>query len=176
MNHAVFLQCPNCAWLICHGNRTAQNALALAQPHHGFVRSRRRLRIQIHVDFHAHKVARNPCSGGEAPQRAVGPGKQFAPHTILTHDAGQERGMLFVFEAEQPLAFWMLNTITPLDIAYIRTDGKLVKIHTMPPLTTQTFPSVEPARYALEVRAGTFAKLGIAEGDQAEIPTSVLKR
>jgi len=95
---------------------------------------------------------------------------------LAPNDAGQERGMLFVFEAEQPLAFWMLNTITPLDIAYIRTDGKIVKIHTMPPLTTQTFPSIEPARYALEVRAGTFAKLGVAEGDQAEIPTSVLKR
>lgn len=95
---------------------------------------------------------------------------------LAPNDAGQERGMLFVFDVEQPLAFWMLNTISPLDIAYIRTDGKIVKIHTMPPLTTRTFPSVEPARYALEVRAGTFAKLGIAQDDQAQIPTSILKR
>jgi hypothetical protein len=109
------------------------------------------------------------------PQRQTGL-MRVTEEELAPDNAGRQRGMLFVFEVEQPLAFWMLNTITPLDIAYIRTDGKIVKIHTMPALTTRTFPSVEPARYALEVRAGTFAQLGIAEGDLADIPTSVLKR
>ncbi len=85
------------------------------------------------------------------------------------------RGMLFVFPFEQPLSFWMHNTITPLDIAYIRNDGQIVGIHTMAPLETRTYPSGEPARFALEVKAGLFASLGVKAGDRVQIPDSVLK-
>ncbi|NLE58515.1 MAG: DUF192 domain-containing protein [Planctomycetes bacterium] len=85
------------------------------------------------------------------------------------------RGMLFVFGFEQPLSFWMHNTITPLDIAYIRSDGRIVGIHTMAPLETRTYPSGEPARFALEVKAGLFASLGVKAGDRVQIPDSVLK-
>ncbi len=85
------------------------------------------------------------------------------------------RGMLFVFSDERPLSFWMYNTITPLDIAYLNSEGVIVKTHTMAALETRTYPSVEPARMALEVRAGLFERLGIAEGDRAEIPESVFK-
>ena len=83
---------------------------------------------------------------------------------------GADRGMLFVFAREQQLGFWMHNTITPLDIAYIRADGTIVKTHTMVPLDTSTYPSVEPAMYALEIRAGRLAELGIFEGDRAILP------
>ncbi|MGQ9649831.1 MAG: DUF192 domain-containing protein [Phycisphaerae bacterium] len=85
------------------------------------------------------------------------------------------RGMLFVFPFEQPLSFWMYNTITPLDIAYIRNDGRIVSMHTMAPLETRTYPSGEPARFALEVKAGLLASLGVKVGDLAQIPESVLK-
>jgi uncharacterized protein len=88
---------------------------------------------------------------------------------------GVQRGMLFVFPDEDYLSFWMYNTITPLDIAYIDADGYIVKTHTMAPLETRTYPSIEPAQFALEVLAGTFTELGINEGDQVEIPDSVLK-
>ena len=86
--------------------------------------------------------------------------------------AGTERGMLFIFEREQNLNFWMKDTIIPLDIAYARSDGTIVKIHTMTPLDTRfnQYPSGEPARYALEVNAGVFAAKGISEGDVIEIP------
>ena len=88
---------------------------------------------------------------------------------------GTERGMLFVFPDERPLAFWMLNTITPLDIAYLTTDGTIVKTHTMPPLVTRTFPSIEPARFALEMNAGRLDGLGLFEQDRIEIPEAALK-
>ncbi len=85
---------------------------------------------------------------------------------------GTERGMLFIFERERYLNFWMENTIIPLDIAYARSDGTIVKIHTMTPLDTRLnqYPSGEPARVALEVNAGVFAAKGIKEGDVIEIP------
>lgn len=85
------------------------------------------------------------------------------------------RGMLFVFPDERPLGFWMANTIIPLDIAYMDALGRIVNIHTMAPLETRTYPSIAPAQYALEVRAGLFDELGIQPGDVAEIPDSILK-
>lgn len=88
---------------------------------------------------------------------------------------GAERGMLFVFDSEQLRSFWMFNTITPLDIAYIRSDGTIVKTHTMAPLETRLYPSIEPAQFALEVRAGLFIDLSIGIGDHVEIPDTVLK-
>ncbi len=85
---------------------------------------------------------------------------------------GTELGMLFIFERERTLNFWMKDTIIPLDIAYARSDGTIVKIHTMTPLDTRSnqYPSGEPARVALEVNAGVFAAKGISEGDVIEIP------
>jgi len=85
------------------------------------------------------------------------------------------RGMLFVFRDELPLSFWMMNTVTPLDIAYIREDGIIGNIYTMAPLETRTYPSTQPAKYALEVKAGLFDDLGIKLSDRVEIPDSVLK-
>ena len=91
---------------------------------------------------------------------------------------GTKRGMLFVFDHEQYLAFWMKNTIIPLDVAYTDSDGIIVAIHTMAPLDTRfnQYPSGVPARYAIEVNAGVFEDLGVKAGDRIEIPVPALKR
>jgi len=88
---------------------------------------------------------------------------------------GAQRGMLFVFKDDRLRSFWMFNTITALDIAYIRSDGTIVTTHTMAPLETKLYPSIEPVRFALEVRAGLWDELGICSGDHVEIPESLLK-
>lgn len=88
---------------------------------------------------------------------------------------GDTQGMLFVFPDERLLGFWMRNTITPLDIAFARMDGTIVRIWQMPPLTLNTFPSGEPAMFALEMKAGSFEKLGIREGDRLDIAQEILK-
>ncbi|MBU0639176.1 MAG: DUF192 domain-containing protein [Planctomycetes bacterium] len=98
-------------------------------------------------------------------------GLMHVPATEIADD----QGMLFVFSDERVRGFWMKNTITALDIAYMRMDGTIVKTWTMPPLTWRTFPSIEPTMFVLEVKAGTFARLGIAEGDVADIPLDVFK-
>jgi uncharacterized membrane protein (UPF0127 family) len=94
---------------------------------------------------------------------------------VTDADIADDQGMLFIFDEEQYLSFWMRNTYISLDIAFARSDGEIVKIHQMPPLTLESFPSIEPARFALEVKAGTFARLGIQEGDRLIIPDDVLK-
>ncbi len=74
-------------------------------------------------------------------------------------------GMLFVFEEEMPLKFWMKNTNIPLDIAYINNNKKIVDIYTMKPNDETLIKSSENASLAIEVNAGFFEKHKIKKGD-----------
>jgi len=94
---------------------------------------------------------------------------------VLPEEIADNQGMLFVFSDERVRSFWMLNTVTPLDIAFARSNGTIVRICQMPPLTIRSFSSIEPAMYALEVKQGTFARLGIVEGDRINLPPEVFK-
>ena len=76
----------------------------------------------------------------------------------------ENRGMLFVFTYAQPQSFWMMNTYLPLSIAFIDEQGVIVNIDDMKPLTTDPHPSAKPAKYALEMNQGWFAKRGIKAG------------
>jgi uncharacterized protein len=84
-----------------------------------------------------------------------------------------DRGMLFVFEHEQPLAFWMKNTRIPLDILYFDNELRLVSVAAdTPPCVTPycpAYPSARPARYVLELNAGLAARLGVKAGDRLRI-------
>jgi len=81
-----------------------------------------------------------------------------------------DQGMLFVFEYERRLSFWMKNTYIPLDIAYISKNGIINEIYYMKPLDYSiTYPSKKPAMYALEVNAGWFKKHGIAPGMKLDL-------
>lgn len=92
---------------------------------------------------------------------------------VEPHEIADDQGMLFVFPNEAQRGFWMLNTVTPLDIAYARFDGTIVSTWQMPPLTLQTFPSIEPAMFALEMKQGSFERIGLHEGDRLDIPTDL---
>ncbi len=79
-----------------------------------------------------------------------------------------DHGMLFVFDAPQPLAFWMKNTFVPLSIAFIGVDGKILNIEDMAPRTETTHPSKGLALYALEMKKGWFAERGIVAGERVD--------
>jgi uncharacterized protein len=79
-----------------------------------------------------------------------------------------DHGMLFVFGAPQPLAFWMKNTYVPLSIAFIGADGRILNIEDMTPQTETTHPSRGLALYALEMKKGWFAERAIVAGDRVE--------
>ncbi len=76
-----------------------------------------------------------------------------------------DHGMLFVFEKEQPLSFWMKNTKIPLSIAFLNRDFVIVDIQDMEPFTETLHISARPAMYALEVNKGFFDRHGISVGD-----------
>jgi uncharacterized membrane protein (UPF0127 family) len=81
------------------------------------------------------------------------------------------RGMLFDFQREQEVAFWMKNTLIPLDMIFIRADGRILRIaENTTPLSEQTIPSGGPVRGVLEVIGGTARRLGIAPGDRVAHP------
>jgi uncharacterized protein len=79
-------------------------------------------------------------------------------------------GMLFVFEKDEKLSFWMKNTEVPLSIAYITSDGTVSQILDMQPFSLAPVPSERYVRFALEVPQGWFAKVGVKVGDKVEIP------
>jgi len=91
---------------------------------------------------------------------------------------GTERGMIFVFDHPRELSFWMRNTIIPLDIAYLDSDGTVVKTYTMAALDDRPgkYPSIQPAQFAIEVNAGVWSRIGLQSGDQIAIPAPLLKR
>ena len=80
----------------------------------------------------------------------------------------ENRGMLFVFPYVSEQSFWMKNTYVPLSIAFIDEAGIIVSIADMKPLTTDPHPSLKPAKYALEMNRGWFAKRGIKSGAKVE--------
>lgn len=82
-------------------------------------------------------------------------------------------GMLFVFEKERELSFWMKDTLIMLDIAFLRADGRVATIRTMRPKTERLYASGEPCGLVLELSAGTFGRLGVREGDKLDIPPKV---
>lgn len=84
-----------------------------------------------------------------------------------------DHGMLFIFPSENFRSFWMKNTRIALDIFYFDNELKLVSVsENTPPCRSEpcpSYPSTQPARYVLELNAGTAAQLGVKPGDQLEL-------
>lgn len=79
----------------------------------------------------------------------------------------ENAGMLFVFEYEHELSFWMRNTELPLSIAFIDKNMKIVDIQKMKPWDDSSYESKAPAMYALEMNNGWFEKHKVKVGDRA---------
>jgi uncharacterized protein len=97
-------------------------------------------------------------------------GKEQERGLMFRERMGKDEGMLFVYEREERLSFWMKNTRLPLSIAFIDKGGKIVDIQDMEPFSLDTHTSAYPARYALEMNRGWFAREGIKVGDLVKIP------
>lgn len=79
-------------------------------------------------------------------------------------------GMFFIFEQSRPLNMWMKNTYVALDMLFADEDGKIVSIaRNTTPQSLKVISSRAPARYVLEVRAGTADRLSIIVGDRMRL-------
>lgn len=82
----------------------------------------------------------------------------------------EHQGMLFVYPDPRHLTFWMKDTSIPLSIAFLDDTGLILSIQKMVPMQVEErYRSHFPARYALEVNQGWFAKHGIEVGDVVKI-------
>lgn len=86
----------------------------------------------------------------------------------------EDEGMLFVFDKDQILNFWMKNTLIDLSIAYINSNYEVVDIQDMNVINLDEkapvmYPSKSPAKYALEMNKGWFNRNNISIGDKVEL-------
>jgi hypothetical protein len=87
---------------------------------------------------------------------------------MFRRSLGENSGMIFVYENEGRWAMWMKNTYVPLSVAFIDRSGRILNIEDMQPLTEDTHQAAGPAKYALEMNQGWFAKRGIGKGDKVQ--------
>ena len=78
------------------------------------------------------------------------------------------RGMIFPYDPPQEVAFWMKNTLIPLDIIFIRADGTIARIANAQAMDITPLPAGEPVALVLEIAGGQAKKLGIRAGDIVE--------
>ena len=92
--------------------------------------------------------------------------QQQAKGLMFRTELPDDRGMVFPFVQERMASFWMKNTVIPLDIIFIRKDGKIENIaaNTIP-YSTDPVESTAPVSAVLELRGGLTAQLGIKPGD-----------
>jgi hypothetical protein len=82
--------------------------------------------------------------------------------TALAPDAG----MLFDFHTEQPVQFWMQNTVIPLDMVFIGADGTVKNIQVNArPMDTTAIPSAGPVQFVIEIAGGRSLEIGLKAGD-----------
>jgi uncharacterized protein len=119
------------------------------------------------------------AGGQETIEIASKSGVHMFSVEIANNDAERERGlmyrkqmaadhgMLFDFQRDQPVSFWMHNTYIPLDMIFIASDGRIVRIaENAKPMSDDLIPSILPVRAVLEVDGGVTRSLGIQPGDR----------
>ncbi len=85
----------------------------------------------------------------------------------------QGQGMFFVFDSQENLQFWMKNTLIPLDMVFFDDGYNVVHIaKNVQPCKADpcaVYPSEKPAKYVLEYFAGSSDKIGLKDGDKAQL-------
>jgi len=117
--------------------------------------------LDIKGDF---GMARFNVEIADTPQsRAVG--------LMNRENMARSAGMLFVFERAQPVAFWMRNTLIPLDMLFIAADGTVKRIHeNAVPLDETSIPGGNGIQYVLEINGGLSRAMGISVGSVVRNP------
>jgi uncharacterized membrane protein (UPF0127 family) len=118
-------------------------------------------------------VIETPAGSHEfAVELAVTPDQRAQGLMFRRNLAGNE-GMLFLYPSDRVATMWMKNTEIPLDMLFIASDGRVVRVaERTVPQSTETISSEEPVRAVLELNGGTAARLGIAAGAVVRLPAS----
>jgi uncharacterized protein len=126
-----------------------------------------------------------PTHGAELDslEIATSTGQHTFQVEIADNDASRERGlmdrrymapdhgMLFEFDRDEPVSFWMKNTYIPLDMIFISPSGVVTRVTpNAEPLSERVIPSGGPCVAVLELNGGTAASIGLKVGDKVRHP------
>jgi len=120
--------------------------------------------VVIHTKTGAHKfqveIAKTPDS------RAKG---------LMHRDyLGANRGMLFLYPNQRSVTMWMKNTLISLDMLFVSTDGRIVRVaRNAQPHSQTLIPSIEPIIAVLEIRGGEAEAIQVKAGDRLEASISL---
>jgi uncharacterized protein len=92
---------------------------------------------------------------------------------MFVEDLPDDRGMIFIYDADDIRPFWMKNCKISMDFIWLAANGSVVDItRDAPPCPGDpcpTFQSSAPSRYNLEVRGGLAAAHGLKTGDKVSL-------
>ncbi len=148
----------------CGAERATATPQAVAAPAAAAGRSAAGLELATVSVSHDGRVSRFTTevarSGGEQAQ-----GLMFRTRV------GPGEAMLFPMNPPRVAGFWMKNTLVPLDMIFVRADGRIARIARMTtPRSLATVTSGEPVAAVLEIAGGRSDALGISEGDRVSWP------
>jgi uncharacterized membrane protein (UPF0127 family) len=84
-------------------------------------------------------------------------------------------GMIFVFDRDEFVDFWMKDTLVPLDMIFVAADGAVRRVYANVPVVAPALPDDRipregaPAKYVIELHAGEAAQDGIAQGVKLDV-------
>ena len=123
------------------------------------------------------------AAGLDTLEIATSSGQHAFQIEIAANDASRERGlmdrrymardhgMLFEFDRDEPVSFWMKDTYIPLDMIFIAPSGVVTRIvANAEPLSERIIPSGGPCVAVLELNGGTAAAIGLKVGDKVRHP------
>ena len=114
--------------------------------------------LTIHSASGVHRFTVEVAATPEQQERGLMFRRSLAP----------DRGMIFPYSPPQLVGFWMRNTLIPLDMVFIRADGRIARVATAKPLDETVVPGGEPVVAVLEIAGGRAAQLGIVAGDRVD--------
>lgn len=104
---------------------------------------------------------------------------------MFRDEIAENGGMIFVYPPVEPfpaiLQFWMKNCRVPIDVIFLNPKGIITAIHEMQPPETgmsddelTRYSSKLPAQFAIELRGGMAAELGLTTGSRIQLPMDEL--
>jgi hypothetical protein len=86
---------------------------------------------------------------------------------MFRHRLPPDRAMLFDFKVTRQVMMWMRNTRIPLDMIFIKANGRVAKVaEDTVPMSETIIDSEVPVAFVLEVAAGTARRIGLKPGDR----------
>jgi uncharacterized membrane protein (UPF0127 family) len=89
---------------------------------------------------------------------------------MFRESIGSREGMIFVYDTDQHLAFWMKDTIIPLTLLFLSKQGEILQVEELKPFSLRTVLSERAARYGLELPDGILDELAVEVGDRVLLP------